>query len=87
MDAILYATPGNPVPGQPFVGYFEGYKGVKLRYAVFRASAPKVLGTIVLVHGRNETIEKYFETIRDLNERGSGWRPTTSAVRADRSAC
>ncbi|MGL4196184.1 MAG: alpha/beta fold hydrolase [Allorhizobium sp.] len=70
MDAILHATPGNPIPGTPLVGFFEGYRGVKLRYAVFRSSAPKTKGTIVLVHGRNESIEKYFETIREMNERG-----------------
>jgi len=70
MDAILHATPGNPIPGTPLVGFFEGHRGVRLRYAVFRSHAPKTLGTIVLLHGRNETIEKYFETIRELNERG-----------------
>ena len=36
----------------------------------FRASAPKPRGTIVLLHGRNEAIEKYFETIRDLTAMG-----------------
>lgn len=70
MDAIIHATPGNPIPGTPLVGFFEGYRGVKLRFAVFRSSAPKTKGTIVLVHGRNESIEKYFETIREMNERG-----------------
>lgn len=70
MDAILHATPGNPIPGSPVVGFFEGYRGARLRYAVFRSSAPKTKGTIVLLHGRNETIEKYFETIRDLNDHG-----------------
>lgn len=70
MDAILHATPGNPIPGTPQVGFFEGHRGVRLRYAVFRSSAAKIKGTIVLVHGRNESIEKYFETIRDLNESG-----------------
>lgn len=70
MEAILHATPGNPIPGTPLVGFFEGHRGVKLRYAVFRSSTAKTKGTIVLVHGRNEAIEKYFETIRDLTERG-----------------
>ena len=70
MDAILHATPGNPIPGTPQVGFFEGHRGIRLRYAVFRSSAPKIKGTIVLLHGRNESIEKYFETIRDLNESG-----------------
>lgn len=70
MDPILHATPGNPIPGTPITGFFTGHRGVKLRYAVFRADAPVAKGTVVLLHGRNEAIEKYFETIRDLNARG-----------------
>lgn len=70
MDAILHATPGNPVPGQPMVGFFKGHRGTRLRYAVFRGEGSDIKGTIVLLHGRNECIEKYFETIRDLTSRG-----------------
>ncbi|MBW8285209.1 MAG: alpha/beta hydrolase [Rhizobium sp.] len=70
MDPILYATPGNPIPGKPITGFFAGHRGVKLRYAVFRSEASVARGTVVLLHGRNEAIEKYFETIRDLNQRG-----------------
>ncbi|WP_245281389.1 alpha/beta hydrolase [Rhizobium sp. AAP43] len=68
--AILHATPGNPIPGTPRTGYFTGHRGVKLRYAVFRADTQNSKGTVVLLHGRNETIEKYFETIRDLTASG-----------------
>lgn len=70
MDAKLYATPGNPIPGEPTVGFLKGYKDVPLRYAVFRAKTSTSKGTVVLLHGRNEFIEKYFETISDLTERG-----------------
>ncbi len=74
MDTILhatplYATPGNPIPGDPVAGFFKGHRGVMLRYAIFRCEQP-ARGTVVLLHGRNETIEKYFETIRDLNAAG-----------------
>lgn len=74
MDGILhatplYATPGNPIPGEPVAGFFKGHRGVMLRYAIFRSELP-ARGTVVLLHGRNETIEKYFETIRDLNAAG-----------------
>ena len=70
MDAKLYETPGNPIPGEPIVGFLDGYKNVPLRYAVFRAQTNVSKGTVVLLHGRNESIEKYFETIADLTKRG-----------------
>lgn len=70
MDTILHPTPGNPIPGNPITGFFKGHRGVRLRYAVFKSDWPVSKGTVVLLHGRNESIEKYFETIRDLNARG-----------------
>jgi lysophospholipase len=67
---ILNASPGNPVPPNHFAGYFKSFDGAELRYAVFRSGSQFPKGTVVLLHGRNETIEKYFETIRDLNDMG-----------------
>jgi lysophospholipase len=67
---ILSASPGNPVPPNHFAGYFKSFDGVELRYAVFRSGSQFPRGTVVLLHGRNESIEKYFETIRDLNDMG-----------------
>ncbi len=70
MEAVLYSTPGNEVPDNHVVGYFESFDGLALRYAIFRSHVSVAKGTIVLLQGRNETIEKYFETIRDLTEQG-----------------
>lgn len=70
MDPILRSTPDNPVPENHTAGYFTGHKGVKLRYAIFRSPHSVAKGTVVLLQGRNECIEKYFETVRDLNEQG-----------------
>jgi lysophospholipase len=70
MDSILHATAGNPVPDHHFAGFLEGRGGVKIRYAVFRCRQPEAKGTVVLLQGRNECIEKYFETIADLTARG-----------------
>jgi len=70
MTDILNASPGNPVPPNHFAGYFRSFDGLKLRYAVFRSGSQMPKGTVVLLHGRNESIEKYFETIQDLNEMG-----------------
>lgn len=70
MDPILHATPGNPVPDNHFAGFLEGRGGVKIRYAVFRCPQAEAKGTVVLLQGRNECIEKYFETIADLTAKG-----------------
>lgn len=70
MDDILFSSPENPVPGNCTAGYFEGYGGTRIRYALFRSDISPAKGTVVLLHGRNESIEKYFETIRDLNAMG-----------------
>ena len=70
MDSILHATADNPVPENHFAGFMEGRGGVKIRYAVFRSKEREAKGTIVLLQGRSECIEKYFETINDLTARG-----------------
>ncbi len=41
-----------------------------LRAARWRQTARRQRGTIVLMQGRSESIEKYFETISDLRRRG-----------------
>ena len=70
MDAILHATADNPVPENHFAGFLDGSGGVKIRYAVFRSATREAKGTVVLLQGRSECIEKYFETINDLTARG-----------------
>lgn len=67
---ILHITPTNPAPGNGTAGYFTGHRGTRLRYALFRSERSPGIGTVVIVPGRNEFIEKYFETIRDLNAMG-----------------
>lgn len=51
-------------------GYFEGTGAKALRYMIFRTESEKPRGTVVIVQGRNESIEKYGETIGDLNTAG-----------------
>jgi len=70
MTDILKTTPGNPPPPSQIAGYFTSFDGKRLRYAIFRSGSHLPKGTVVLLHGRNECIEKYYETIRDLNEMG-----------------
>lgn len=64
--ARLYGTPTNPVPPDAVPGTVTTADGVTLRTATFPARARPRLGTVVVLQGRNETIEKYFETARDL---------------------
>jgi lysophospholipase len=66
----LAEVPSNPTPEGARVGVFETPDGVKLRYATFPKGEGAPRGTICLVHGRTEFIEKYFETIADFQARG-----------------
>lgn len=66
----LAVLASNPVPEGVRVGWFVTPDKVRLRYAVFPKTAGAAKGTVCLVHGRTEYIEKYFETIADLQKRG-----------------
>ncbi len=66
----LYEIDGNPVPSGATVGSTLTSDGVRLRHARWKATTRKSLGTVCLLHGRGEQIEKYFETIGDLRSRG-----------------
>ena len=67
--AELVEIEGNPVPARGQAGYIRARDGKLLRNAVFSPDAP-AKGTIVLMTGYSEFIEKYFETIADLTARG-----------------
>jgi lysophospholipase len=60
----------NPVPEGARPGYFVTSDRVRLRYCLWPKSGSSQKGTICLVHGRTEFIEKYFETIADFRSRG-----------------
>lgn len=72
MSDIIYETPDNPVPERAHAGFFVGDRSRKIRYAVFGATGRPLKGTVVILTGRNECIEKYYETVRDLSRRGFG---------------
>ncbi len=71
-QTLLREIAGNPTPEKAHAGFFTARDGVKLRYARFAATGRPLKGTVVILPGRNESIEKYFETIRDLAARGLG---------------
>jgi lysophospholipase len=66
----LCIVPSNPAPEGARVGVFPTSDKVRLRYATFPKGAGPARGTICLIHGRTEFIEKYFETIADFQARG-----------------
>jgi lysophospholipase len=65
----LVSTPANPVPDQVVTGAVKTPDGITLRYARW-APPPGRKGTVVVMQGRAEFIEKYFETVHDLRARG-----------------
>ena len=66
----LAVLPSNPAPEGMRAGYFTTPDKVRIRYAVFPKTAGAAKGTVCLVQGRTEFIEKYFETIADFQKRG-----------------
>lgn len=66
----LVSTPSNPAPPLAEAGKMVARDGVEIRYALFAATGRPLKGTIVLLTGRNEFIEKYFETIGNLAAHG-----------------
>ena len=65
----LFAIDGNPIPDGSQVGTVTAADGVKLRYARWPA-ARQPRGTVSVLQGRSQSIERYFETVSDLRRRG-----------------
>ncbi|MDN2565053.1 alpha/beta hydrolase [Aquibium sp. A9E412] len=70
MSDLLYQIPGNPVPEGATAGLLDTADGHRIRFARFVATGRPLRGTVVILPGRNEAIEKYFETVGDLAARG-----------------
>jgi len=66
----LVALARNPIPNGAVTGTFAGYDGAPLRFARWAATRGPRRGTVCILPGRSEFIEKYFETIGDLRRRG-----------------
>lgn len=71
---VLFETPDNKSPHGANAGYVTTSDGAQLRYARWVSPKPhlsdKPKGTILLLHGRSEFIEKYYESVSDLLEQG-----------------
>ncbi len=70
VSELFFASPGNPLPDHGKSGWVTMPDGKRIRYSLFRTSVRPLRGTVVTLTGRNECIEKYFETVRDLQMRG-----------------
>jgi lysophospholipase len=65
----LISIPSNPVPEDVVSGTIKTPDGAELRFARWAPPANRK-GTVCVFTGRSEQIEKYFETVRDLRDRG-----------------
>jgi lysophospholipase len=65
----LISVPANPVPERAVVTGLKTPDGVTLRCARWAPPTGRK-GTVCIFQGRGEFIEKYFEVVRDLQERG-----------------
>jgi lysophospholipase len=65
----LVSISSNPVPDTAVSGAIKTPDGLTLRFARWEPP-PGRRGTVVILQGRGEFIEKYFETVRDLRSRG-----------------
>ncbi|HEY0435366.1 MAG TPA: alpha/beta hydrolase, partial [Phenylobacterium sp.] len=70
--APLIETPEARAPPGGEAGWYAGAGGVKLRAALFTPPGParRLRGSIVLSGGRTEPIEKYYEVIGEMLDRG-----------------
>jgi lysophospholipase len=65
----LVSIPANPAPEDVVSGTIKTPDGAELRFARWAPPAGRK-GTVCVFTGRSEQIEKYFETVRDLRDRG-----------------
>src|ERR1700686_3963908 len=65
----LVSIPANPAPENVVSGTIKTPDGAELRFARWAPPAGRK-GTVCVFTGRSEQIEKYFETVRDLRDRG-----------------
>jgi lysophospholipase len=66
----LVALAINPIPSGARTFMFDGYDGTKLRAALWEPTRGPTRGTVCIIPGRGEYIEKYFEVVADLRRRG-----------------
>lgn len=86
----LIETKDNRIPEGAVSGYLETEDRTKLRFAHWPALGSERRGTVTILQGRAEFIEKYFEVVSELRERGFAvvtfdWRGQGRSDRQTRS--
>ena len=66
----LVTVPGNPAPPGAVVEWLTASDGVRLRTVRWIRAAHESHGTVLLIQGRTEFVEKYFEVVGELLARG-----------------
>ncbi|MGI9400607.1 MAG: alpha/beta fold hydrolase [Rhizobiaceae bacterium] len=66
----LASSKGNPIPKGAVCGEVFTPDALAIRYARWKARRAPYKGTIILLQGRSEYIEKHFETVEDLVKNG-----------------
>ncbi|AWM89218.1 alpha/beta hydrolase [Microvirga sp. 17 mud 1-3] len=66
----LAPTPNNPMPDEPTLVSVRTKDGLTLRAAFWMPASEAPKGTVCILQGRAEFIEKYFEVIGELLDRG-----------------
>jgi lysophospholipase len=66
----LIDLPVNPLPSGAVCSPVKTKDGITLRTAYWPEAKHPVRGTVLILQGRTEFIEKYFETIGELTRRG-----------------
>lgn len=66
----LINSSDNPIPEGAVSGTITTPDKIRLRFARWPANVQPCKGTVLLLHGRTEYIEKMFETVEDLRNEG-----------------
>lgn len=67
---LLADSPDNPIPRGTVSGEAMTSDRIRIRFARWAATGRRKKGTVLVLQGRAEFIEKYFETANDLRRRG-----------------
>ena len=70
LEAPLIGIPEHPVPEGGRGEWYTADDGARLRAAIFPATGRVKRGSVVLSPGRTEPLDKYFEVIGELQNRG-----------------
>ena len=68
--SVLFDCPVNPIPNGANADFITTVDGIQIRFAKWPAVSNDTRGTVLVLQGRGEYIEKYFEVVTELQSRG-----------------